>query len=234
MRKRTGIVPSQAIFGMMLGAFLGAALGWAAPALAQFAEEDATDTGVLNPADFSWRSYQEQMRRFPDRLGFICMNAYWLDKTSDHDSSLKFFIECSRRGNVPSMIYLAHLYETGWHGHPADLPQAAHWLKRGAETGYPLAQFHWGVALLLGRGVPQDTRAGKDWIAKAAAHGDSAAQEAVDADFQLGPDGKPLHLPAVDALSLVQSPQRMSCRSTRDADAAATEDCIARWAAPAH
>ncbi|HEY0833191.1 MAG TPA: tetratricopeptide repeat protein [Azospirillum sp.] len=144
------------------------------PCRAQFAEEDADDNGALMPADFSWRYYIDHMNRFPERVGITCVNAYWLDKTGDHVTALRFFQECARRGNPPSMIYLSTFYEYG-RGVPVDLAEAARWLRRAADTGYAVGQLHYGMALMRGRGVPRDVEAGKAWIARAAAQNDADA-----------------------------------------------------------
>jgi TPR repeat protein len=143
-------------------------------ARAQLAVEEADGDGILNPSDFSWRYYVDQMNRFPDRLGIICVNGYELDKTGDHVGGLAFMKECARRGNAQSMIYVAIMIESG-HGTPVNLAEAAAWLRRAAEMGYTLGQYQYGVALLLGRGVPQSDSLAQVWLAKAAAQGESDA-----------------------------------------------------------
>lgn len=154
------------------------------PCRAQLAQEDADEIGVLNPADFSWRYYIDQMNRFPDRIGIICVNAYWLDKTGDHAGSLRFFKECAGRGNPPSMIYLSTFYEYG-NGTSRDLAEATRWLRRAADAGYALGEFHYGVALLRGRGVPRDVENGKAWIGKAAAQKDRDAIAFIRSGYDL-------------------------------------------------
>lgn len=149
-----------------------------APCSAQLAQEDADADGVLDPVDFSFRYYIDHMNRFPDRVGIICVNAYWLDKTGDHEAALAFFNECAKRGNPPSMIYLSNMYELG-HGVPVDLSKSTGWLKRAAETGYAVGQYHYGMALLQGKGVGRDVNAGKAWLRKAAAQGDDDARAAL-------------------------------------------------------
>ena len=159
---------------------LGTALGIAAtvcapaPARAELAEEDDNGVGVVNGADFSYRYYLDQMRRFPDRLGIICVNAYELDKTGRHDQSFMLFNECAERGNPPAMIYLSLMHELGL-GTPRDPRKAVDWLRRAAETGYSVAQYHYGAALLTGQGGSPDRAAGKRWLEKAAAQGDRDA-----------------------------------------------------------
>jgi hypothetical protein len=171
-------------------------LVWSGPAHAQFAvEENSDEIGTLNPVDYSWRHYLEQLRLFPDRIGFTCDAAYLLDKGGNHDDAIMFFTECSKRGNAPSMIYLAYLYEQDLPGHPAQLETAAYWQKKAAETGYSLGQFHWGVALLLGRGVEQDIEAGKAWIDKAAQSGQRPAKEVIAAGYKVTFEGNAIQSP---------------------------------------
>ena len=131
--------------------------------LAQFAEEDAGETGVTNPLDFSWRAYKEALNRFPKRTGVICYNAYILDKTGSHtEETLRFLEACADHGNVASMIYIASLYENG-NRIPINYEVSAKWLKRAAKTydeaGYSnLAAYHFGVALYNGRGVEKNIK----------------------------------------------------------------------------
>lgn len=160
-----------ATFLAAAGLMLAAAI---LPVRAELAVEDEQDGGVLNGADFSYRYYLDQMRRFPDRLGIICVNAYELDKSGRHDQSFLLFNECAGRGNPPAMIYLALMHELGL-GTPADLAASAAWLRRAAETGYSVGQYHYGAALLRGRGTVRDPAAARAWLEKAAAQGDRDA-----------------------------------------------------------
>jgi len=143
-------------------------------AQAQFAIEDDQGIGVTGAADFSYRYYLEQMQRFPDRLGMICVAAYELDKTGLHDQSFMFFSECARRGNPASMIYLSLMYELGL-GTAPDLDASTAWLKRSAEAGYSLGQYHYAMALLAGKGTPRDPAVAQLWLGRAAAQGDRDA-----------------------------------------------------------
>jgi hypothetical protein len=145
------------------------------PAFAELVHENADDSGVTDPSDASWRSYLEQMDRFPERLGFICYNAYILNKTPDHASARQFFLECARRGHAPSMINLALFYADGM-GVDVDLSEAAYWLRRGAETGYPAAELEYAKVLLAGAGVTKNEMLGHFWLRRSAAHGDPDAQ----------------------------------------------------------
>lgn len=150
----------------------------------QLTRDIETGSGYLNPSDTSWRYYVDQMNRFPERLGFICMNGYELNKTGDHDDGFKFMAECARRGNPASMVYLSQMYADGL-GVEQDPSQARAWLRRAAETGYSAAEFHYGTALLLGIGGPADPPAARYWLRRAAEHGDDDARSIVNSDFSL-------------------------------------------------
>jgi TPR repeat protein len=75
-------------------------------------------------------------------------------------------------------------------GTKADPREATAWIRRSAETGYAMGQYHLGVALLLGRGVARDLAQARVWLAKAAAQGeaDAAALIASNYDLQMAAD----------------------------------------------
>ncbi len=151
-------------------------------AFGQLTRDIETGDGYLNPSDTSWRYYVDQMNRFPERLGFICMNGYELNKTGDHDDGFKFMAECARRGNPASMIYLSQMYADGL-GVAKNPVLARQWLRRAAETGYSAAEYHYGISLLLGIGGAADRAAGEYWLRRAATHGDDDAHAVVRSQF---------------------------------------------------
>lgn len=130
--------------------------------------------GVINGSDFSWRYYHEQLKRFPQRLGIICYNAYLLDKAGLHKEGEAFLLNCAQRGSTSAMIYLALLYEQGFVGEP-DLQKATYWIKKAAKLGNPIAQYHYGLALLTGDGIAINRKQGIFWLQKAAAQGEIEA-----------------------------------------------------------
>ena len=142
---------------------------------AQFVDGEIDEYGgVLNPTDFSWHYYQEQMDRFPQRIGTICYNAYLLDKGGLHSDSEKFLIQCAQRGSTSAMIYLALLYEQGTIREPQ--PElSTQWLAKAATAGNPIAQYHYGMALINGVGITEQPQAGIQWIARAAKQGETLA-----------------------------------------------------------
>ena len=142
---------------------------------AQFVDGEIDEYGgTLNPTDFSWHYYQEQMDRFPQRIGTICYNAYLLDKGGLHSDSEKFLTQCAQRGSTSAMIYLAMLYEQGTIREPQ--PElSTQWLAKAANAGNPIAQYHYGVALINGVGITEQPQAGIQWIARAAKQGETLA-----------------------------------------------------------
>lgn len=134
----------------------------------------ANDGGIINASDSPLYRFVEIMDRFPDRVGIICQNAYYLDKTGGHEGAMAFLKECAKRGNAPSMVYLAHLYDQG-RSEQRNPEASTYWVKRGADSGYSTAQYHYGMALLNGYGTAPDVRAAKLWLERAAEQGDADA-----------------------------------------------------------
>lgn len=103
-------------------------------------------------------------------------------KTGNFEAAKAIFEDCVARWNdVYSMISLAQMYESG-NGVEQDLAKSAALLKQGAEqpddaSYVSLARYHWGVALAEGRGVEADRVAARDWLQRAAAGGQSEADE---------------------------------------------------------
>jgi TPR repeat protein len=229
-------------------------ISYASLAPADYATEDDDGNGVVNPSNYSKRYYWDQLARFPERTGLICYNAYLLDKTGLHSAGMEFFKACAERGNAPSMIHIASIYEQGV-GVPRDYVASASWLRRAAEADYALGQLHYGVALLLGRGVPRDVVAGKHWIGLAAKQGEADALALLDANYDLRLVGEepfpeqqegfalpnaPLRESSENELSYdswLDSDNRLKCMygylADKTGDHAAAiaifEDCIERW-----
>lgn len=157
------------VFSLLIAVLAGCGI-----ASAELAHEESDATGTLNPVDFSYRFYLDAMDHFPDRIGIICGNAYELDKAGERQQSAMFFEECAKRGDPPSMIYLAGLYEGGA-GTAPNMARSVYWLKRAAETGYAAGEYDYGIALITGHGLEKDIAAGEAWLQKAAAQGDKDA-----------------------------------------------------------
>ena len=128
--------------------------------------------------DLSYRHHVDSPHRFK------CLYGYAADKTGDHAAAVRIFEDCIARWNdVYSMIWLAHLLESG-NGVPRDEARAAALMRRGAETGgsggyAALARYHWGRALAEGRGVARDPALARHWLQRAADEGVAEAGEAL-------------------------------------------------------
>ncbi len=111
-----------------------------------------------------------------------CIYGYYAGKTGDHISATAIFEDCIQRWqSVYAMISLAHIYENGM-GVKKNLKYAAELLRRGAETddaaGYSsLAKYHYGVALIEGRGIEQNLEEGVVWLKRAEEEGVAEAGE---------------------------------------------------------
>lgn len=138
---------------------------------------------LLSPAvlagetsDLSYESYIDSDKRIK------CLYGYAAEKTGNHEAAMQIFEDCIERWNdVYSMIWLAQMYEAG-SGMPADLPKASALMQRGAsqadDTPYvSLARYHWGIALVEGRGVTADPAEGRRWLQKAAEAGETDASD---------------------------------------------------------
>lgn len=134
------------------------------------------EDGSGNTSELSYESFVTSTKPIK------CLYGYAAEKVGDHDAAIAIFEDCIERFNsVYSMIWLAQIYDTGV-GVPRDEKKATALLKRGAmtndEAGYSaLAQYHYGVALIEGKGTPTDRSAGVAWLTKAS---EAGVQEATD------------------------------------------------------
>ncbi len=130
--------------------------------------------GQPDTSDMSYESRVDSTNRFK------CLYGYFASKTGDHETAVEIFEDCiARWQDVYSMIWLAHLYEDGA-GVEHSLEKSFELMRRGAglndEAGYSsLARYHYGVALLTGRGTLIDTHNGVRVLRQAAAEGISDA-----------------------------------------------------------
>lgn len=127
----------------------------------------ATETGG---SDLSYEHYVDSDKPIK------CLYGYFAEKTGDHRAAIRIFEDCiDRWDSVYAMIWLAQIYESGV-GVERDLEYATALMKRGAETsdeaGYSsLAKYHYGVALIEGRGTKTDIPEGIRWLREAHSDG---------------------------------------------------------------
>lgn len=131
--------------------------------------------------EMSYQGYSQMGAGHPLR----CLMAYPAHKTGDHAASVEILRTCVAEGNVWAMIGLAMMYENGA-GVPRSLEASADLMRRAAAMDDPagyasLARYHWGMALLEGRGVERDEAQARHWLRIAAQEGVREAAEALEA-----------------------------------------------------
>jgi TPR repeat protein len=137
--------------------------------------------GELNPQELSVQHWAEKSteERFDPHM---CMYGVFLDKTGQHDVARRIFERCADSGNLNAMPWMSYLEENGY-DQPSDPVAAAEWDRKLADTGSSLGEFNYGLDLLRGHGVSQDTKLGKALVDKAAAGGDVTARELAAHDY---------------------------------------------------
>ena len=137
--------------------------------------------GELNPQELSvqhWAAKSTEEQFDPH----MCMYGVFLDKTGQHDVARRIFERCANAGNLNAFPWMSFMKENGY-DQPSDPVAAAEWDKKLADTGSSLGQFNYGLDLLRGHGVTQDTKLGKALVDKAAAGGDTTARELAAHDY---------------------------------------------------
>lgn len=139
-----------------------------------FANADAF--GTLNPEEGGPMRLSENLATHPDRAGTICWVVYEMQKGGARHQTHAFELmkSCAASGNAPSMILLAHAYENGL-GTDISAEKATYWVRKAAEMGYSLGEYHYGVALLNGFGTEKNQNEAVKWLKKAADDGDAGA-----------------------------------------------------------
>lgn len=118
-----------------------------------------------------------------------CAKGYLLEKCGDHENALKIFDKCIAAGYPGAMIWKALLLEEGA-GIAQDSAAAAKLLHRAALSDDPayaaIGKMHYATALHLGRGVPKDEAAARQWFRAAAAQGSEEAREFLETGYHTG------------------------------------------------
>jgi TPR repeat protein len=149
-----------------------------AAALAVSTSVAQADDGAVSPEENALIQLRESLAARPDEAGFACWVGHKAQKNGHHEEALKAFQICADSGHVQSMILLSHVYENGY-GCDPNPELATHWVKQAALQGYSVGQYHYGMALMRGEGVPQDKAEGRFWLEQAASSGDKSAVEAL-------------------------------------------------------
>ncbi len=147
----------------------------------------ALSTSLAHASDESNElSYNAQVE---SKSRLKCLYGYYASKSGDHLTAVAIFEDCIERWqDVYSMIWLAHLYENGA-GVAQDLAEAFELVKQGSQVQDPagyssLAKYHYGVALLEGRGTDKNLNAGVKALREASGEGvTTACDYLIDAGF---------------------------------------------------
>ncbi len=118
-----------------------------------------------------------------------CAKGYLLVKCGDFETANKVFDKCIAAGYVGSMIWKALMLEDGT-GTERDLTEAARLMQKAATSGDPaygpIGKLHYATALHLGKGVPRDEAAARQWFESAAADGNEEAKEFLRTGYHTG------------------------------------------------
>lgn len=103
----------------------------------------------------------------------------------DHETALWIFSTCAQENNLYGIMSLALYHELGLGVEQSDERAAALYRQAALHpdsVGYGKnGKYYYALALLQGRGVPQDTEAGLYWMREAARFGQTDAQKFLEA-----------------------------------------------------
>lgn len=150
-----------------------------------------SETTPANPADLAHVVSDLSLQHAIEQPASMvtCAKGYLLEKCGDHENALKIFDKCIAAGYAGAMIWKALLLEDGT-GIAQDSTQAAELLHRAALSDDPsyaaIGKMHYATALHLGRGVPKDEAAARQWFQAAAAQGSEEAREFLKTGYHTG------------------------------------------------
>jgi len=136
---------------------------------------DDDPVGTLNPQELTIEYWVAKSKEAAFNPG-MCMYGYPLAKMGWHEDARRIFERCSQAGIVGAMPWMAWTEENGY-DQPSNPAKAAEWDKKLADTGSSLGKFNYGLDLLRGHGVTQDTALGKHYVDDAAQGGDTTARD---------------------------------------------------------
>jgi len=148
----------------------------AAGLLAQAAQAEEFDSGgTLNPDEMSLnKSLSRALEGDVDMV--VCAQGYLMTKKGDHEAARKVFQNCADKGWTGTMTWMAYMDQNGL-GQDEDPEAAAAWDRKAAEAGDPVGEFNYGLDLLRGYGVEQNSDLGKEFIDRSAEQGFETAEE---------------------------------------------------------
>ncbi|OCX62258.1 hypothetical protein BFP70_13840 [Thioclava sp. SK-1] len=148
-----------------------------------WAQDDPTQFGDLNPEELSINRVLRDTARGETSMT-NCATGYFITKSGRHVDARQLFQRCAQEGWTGAMTWMSQLDNNGL-GAPEDPDAAADWDRRAAQLGDPVGQFNFGLDLMRGRGVAQDTARGRALVDRAARAGVSDAQRLRASDYDL-------------------------------------------------
>lgn len=101
---------------------------------------------------------------------------YGHDVAIDDGKALQYMQEAASQGYAKAQYQLGSMYYDGVYGVKKDLTLAAQWFEKSAVQGFAHAQLAIGLMYYTGYGVQENEGKGIEWLQKAAAQGNEAAQ----------------------------------------------------------
>ncbi|SDD19079.1 tetratricopeptide repeat protein [Ruegeria marina] len=133
------------------------------------AAEDLSQYGSLNPDEMTLS--REVERAAEGQTGMVtCAMGYLITKKGDHADARTVFEACAEAGYTGAMTWMSQMENNGLGGE-YNPDSAAEWDRRAAEAGDPVGKFNYGLALIRGHGVSQDSALGKRLVDEAAREG---------------------------------------------------------------
>lgn len=103
------------------------------------------------------------------------------EDTIDYDHlSIHYYTEAAKMGHPGAMLALGAWYLCGSEGLPADESEAALWIKKSAECGFPKGQYTYAYFLQKGRGVQANPELAQQMFIKAAEGGYQKALDRIE------------------------------------------------------
>ncbi|KAF0177989.1 MAG: Sel1 repeat-containing protein [Limisphaerales bacterium] len=113
------------------------------------------------------------------------LQASGIGMAADAAAAFKLYEQAAAAGSPVAMRTIGRIHLEGRFGFKPDAAEANRCYHRAAEAGLPAAMNAYGYSLFTGRGVPKDTKAGLNWILRAAANGEVGALRMLGEQGQL-------------------------------------------------
>ena len=143
--------------------------------------EDLSQYGTTNPEELTLkRTVEKALNGDVDMM--VCFSGYLMTKSGRRDKARAVFEACANAGWTGTMNWMSYLDDNGYGG-DYDPDASTEWDRRSAELGDVVGKFNYGLDLIRGHGVAQDTELGRKWVDQAADAGLDIAVRMRDAGY---------------------------------------------------